>query len=307
MTQPAQGQGPPTMPKSEEISPMSGPEPETTTAIVEGDENIDSDKDVQARLEEAEELKQEGNDLFRSSKWNEALQSYRNGLARLPKRRDPPSPPASSSSPRPPTTGDEGDSPLPKGEVPGASTDAESQSEPSDCVNVDSPLEYECAKARSVLHANIAACHLKLASAHTHNCLKQSFFDTLSLQGEIENAVKACTEALQDDPSYVRALQRRAQCNEKIGSWSALSSAKEDYTKLVTLLPPSSNQAAEAKRSLRLLEPRIEEAQKREMGEMVDKLKGLGNSVLGRFGLSTDNFKFEPNGQGGYSLNFSRE
>jgi hypothetical protein len=38
---------------------------------------------------------------------------------------------------------------------------------------------------------------------------------------------------------------------------------------------------AEAKRSLRLLEPRIEEAQKREMGEMVDKLKGLGNSVLG--------------------------
>jgi hypothetical protein len=51
MTQPAQGQGPPTMPKSEEISPMSGPEPEpeTTTAIAEGDENIDSDKDVQVR------------------------------------------------------------------------------------------------------------------------------------------------------------------------------------------------------------------------------------------------------------------
>jgi len=38
---------------------------------------------------------------------------------------------------------------------------------------------------------------------------------------------------------------------------------------------------AEAKRSLRLLEPRIEEAQKREMGEMMDKLKGLGNGILG--------------------------
>jgi hypothetical protein len=46
MTQPAQGQGPPTTPKSGEISPMSGTEPETT-ATVEGDENIDSDKDVQ--------------------------------------------------------------------------------------------------------------------------------------------------------------------------------------------------------------------------------------------------------------------
>jgi hypothetical protein len=54
-----------------------------------------------------------------------------------------------------------------------------------------------------------------------------------------------------------------------------------DYNTLVALLPPSSNQAAEAKRSLRLLEPRLEEAQKREVGEMVDKLKGIGNNVLG--------------------------
>lgn len=126
---------------------------------------------VQARLEEADELKQEGNDLFRSTKWNEALQSYRNGLTRLPKRRDPAPAPASSSSPPPPTTDDEG-------EAPGASTDAKSQSEPSDCVNVDSPLDHECAKMRSVLHANIAACHLKLASAHPHS-LKQVFDYTL--------------------------------------------------------------------------------------------------------------------------------
>jgi hypothetical protein len=49
----------------------------------------------------------------------------------------------------------------------------------------------------------------------------------------------------------------------------------------MALLPPSSNQAADAKRSLRMLEPRLEEAQKREVGEMVDKLKGIGNSVLG--------------------------
>jgi hypothetical protein len=83
---------------------------------------------------------------------------------------------------------------LAEGEVPGASTEANSQSEPSDCVNVDSPLEHECAKTRSILHANIAACYLKLASStHTHS-LKQVFDDTFSLQGEIENAVKACTE-----------------------------------------------------------------------------------------------------------------
>lgn len=232
-------------------------------------------EEVQESLAEADELKQEGNGLFRLNKWDDALQSYRNGLARLPERR--------KSDPD-----EKNHSPPAEGEGTPTHTDAEESLASGTSVesNSSSPLERECAKARSVLQANIAACYVKL--------------------GENENAVKACTEALQDDPHYVRALLRRAQCNEKIGSWSALSSAKEDYTALLTQLPSSSNQVAEVKRSLRLLEPRIEEAQKREVGEVVDKLKDLGNSVLGRFGLSTDNFKFEPNGQGGYSMNFGR-
>jgi hypothetical protein len=94
---------------------------------------------------------------------------------------------------------------------------------------------------------------------------------------------------------------------------------------LLEIVPPSSPQLDEVKRSLRLIKPRVEQAQKQETGEMLDKLKGLGNSLLGRrncffghelaliimvfpgnFGLSTDNFKFEPNGQGGYSMNFVR-
>lgn len=79
-----------------------------------------------------------------------------------------------------------------------------------------------------------------------------------------------------------------------------------DYQTLLDLLPPTSPQLAEVKRSLQSIKPRAEQAQKQEMGEMMDKLKGLGNSVLGNFGLSTDNFKFEPNGQGGYSMNFAR-
>ena len=91
---------------------------------------------------------------------------------------------------------------------------------------------------------------------------------------------------------------------------------------LLTLLPPSSAQTVNIKRSLLQLKPRIEAAQKKETEEMMGKLKDLGNTVLGelrvnyspnvassrcfigKFGLSTDNFKFEPNGQGGYSMNF---
>jgi hypothetical protein len=95
-----------------------------------------------------------------------------------------------------------------------------------------------------------------------------------------------------------------------------------DYNELLRVLPATSPLVPQIRQALQRVKPRREAAQKAEMGEMVDKLKGLGNSVLGQsvqpccgldtypptgnFGLSTDNFKFEPNGQGGYSMNFVR-
>ena len=38
--------------------------------------------------------------------------------------------------------------------------------------------------------------------------------------------------------------------------------------------------------------------------EMLGKLKDIGNSILGNFGISLDNFKMTPNGQGGYSIQY---
>lgn len=148
--------------------------------------------------------------------------------------------------------------------------------------------------------------------------------------------------ALLDDPDYVKALQRRATCNEILNTWSSLAAAQEgeswerviivpshsvylfeDYTSLLRLSSVQS-QTREIEGKLRSLKPRIEAAQKAETTEMLGKLKGLGNSILGtpldcnmiarnstlssegNFGLSTDNFKFEPNGQGGYSMNFTQ-
>ncbi|KAH8835350.1 hypothetical protein DL96DRAFT_1573860 [Flagelloscypha sp. PMI_526] len=97
-----------------------------------------------------------------------------------------------------------------------------------------------------------------------------------------------------------------------LNTWTSLSAAQEDYTKILELLPESSPQTVEIRRCLQSLKPRVEVAQKKETAEMLDKLKGVGNSVLGTFllfgisGLSTDNFKLEDNGQGGYSVNFKQ-
>ncbi|CAL1695388.1 unnamed protein product [Somion occarium] len=232
-------------------------------------ENTTSDQQPSPNLElgdiqQADELKAEGNDHFRAKSWDEALAQYRSALGHLPKRKviKPISPPPDD---------------------PEAKVDSgKGKQRETDEVEEPEPLASECAKARAVLNANIGACYVKL--------------------GDHKAAVSACTEALSDDPVYIKALQRRAASSEQLNTWSSLASAQEDYTKLLELLPPS--QTAEVKRSLQQLKPRVAEAQKRETDEMVDKLKGLGNSILGNFGLSTNNFKFEPNGQGGYSMNF---
>jgi len=57
--------------------------------------------------------------------------------------------------------------------------------------------------------------------------------------------------------------------------------------------------------SVRSLEYRVAEAQEKEKAEMLGKLKDLGNTILGNFGLSTDNFQFVKNDEtGSYNVQF---
>lgn len=105
---------------------------------------------VQRHLDEAAELKLEGNDKFRAQQWNDALATYRRALARLPKR--PAKKVVNISSPE-----DELDSDS-QGKT--RSTEADTQDE--DIATIPSPLQQQCSKARAVLNANIAACYVKL-------------------------------------------------------------------------------------------------------------------------------------------------
>lgn len=108
-----------------------------------------------------------------------------------------------------------------------------------------------------------------------------------------------------------KSLLRRARAHATTSppTWSALSSAQTDYQALAALpaglLAPGD--ARTVRTMLRDLEPRVKEAQEREMGEMWGKLRELGDGILRPFGLSTNNFQMVKDEKtGGYSMNFQQ-
>ncbi|XP_047411695.1 tetratricopeptide repeat protein 1 isoform X2 [Sciurus carolinensis] len=133
-------------------------------------------------------------------------------------------------------------------------------------------------KDRSILFSNRAAARMK--------------------QDKKEMAISDCSKAIQLNPSYIRALLRRAELYEKTDK---LDEALEDY-KSILEKDPSIHQAREA---CMRLPKQIEERNERLKEEMLGKLKDLGNLVLRPFGLSTENFQIKQDSStGSYSINF---
>ncbi|RKP09029.1 hypothetical protein THASP1DRAFT_29180 [Thamnocephalis sphaerospora] len=137
----------------------------------------------------------------------------------------------------------------------------------------------------AVLWANLAACELK--------------------QEQAAEAARSCDNALELHPAYAKARLRRAQANERVGSYVALKSALADYEQVKEESP---DLAAACNAALARLPAKIKVQEEREKEEMMGKLKDLGNTILGKFGLSLDNFQMTPNGGegGGYSMSFKQ-
>ncbi|CBI36597.3 hypothetical protein VitviT2T_016965 [Vitis vinifera] len=133
---------------------------------------------------------------------------------------------------------------------------------------------------RSICHANQAICFLKLE--------------------KIEDAIKECTKALELNPTYMKALTRRAEAHEKLEHFEE---ALADTKKILELDPSNS----QARRAIPRLEQLAKEKQEKLKEEMIGKLKDMGNSLLGRFGMSVDNFKAVKDPETGqYSISFQR-
>lgn len=112
--------------------------------------------------------------------------------------------------------------------------------------------------------------------------------------------------ALYDDPLHLKSLHRRATCLEHIGTWSSLSTAHSDLTRLLRNPQLPATTTSSVRLALSRVGKKRDEAAKREKDEMLSKLKSIGDSILGKFGLSTSNFKFEQNEAGGWGMKFQR-
>ncbi|KAK8967223.1 Inactive TPR repeat-containing thioredoxin TTL3 [Platanthera guangdongensis] len=144
-------------------------------------------------------------------------------------------------------------------------------------ITSDVPSSIE---VRSMCYANRAACFLKLE--------------------KYDDAIKECNEALELNPSYVKALLRRAEAHEKLEHYEeSIADLKKSME-----LDPSNDQA---RKGIRRMEPLAAEKREKLKAEMIGKLKDMGNSILGRFGMNVDNFKAvkDPN-TGSYSISFQK-
>eukprot|EP01060_Flectonema_neradi_P020517 TRINITY_DN2802_c1_g1_i1.p1 TRINITY_DN2802_c1_g1~~TRINITY_DN2802_c1_g1_i1.p1 ORF type:complete len:314 (+),score=70.57 TRINITY_DN2802_c1_g1_i1:80-943(+) len=110
---------------------------------------------------------------------------------------------------------------------------------------------------------------------------------------------KDCTEALQLTPKYEKALLRRLKACELLGG-DDLYKALEDAEALAEIHPRNSTYSQAVSR----LKPIVEARKKEQMAEAMDSLKGIGNSVLGYFGMSLDNFKTTQNPDGTYGISY---
>ncbi|XP_071742152.1 uncharacterized protein [Rutidosis leptorrhynchoides] len=142
------------------------------------------------------------------------------------------------------------------------------------------PETSSSAEIRSICHNNRATCFFKL--------------------GKYEDSIKECTKALELNSTYMKPLLRKAEAHEKLENYDE---AIADLKKILEL-DPSNHQA---RRRIIRLEPLAIEKREKMKEEMLGKLKDMGNTILGKFGMSVDNFKAvkDPN-TGSYSISFQQ-
>ena len=117
---------------------------------------------------------------------------------------------------------------------------------------------------------------------------------------EHKEVIHDCSDALRIQPDYQKALLRRAQALE---AQEHYTEAIADMKKLLELDPELKVAKAAVPRLEKVNAAKMEATKE----EMMGKLKDLGNTVLGKFGMSLDNFKaVQDPSTGSYNISFQQ-
>lgn len=137
------------------------------------------------------------------------------------------------------------------------------------------------AETLAIYYCNRAACLLQL--------------------GRFEEALTDCDVSALLCPSYVKAYVRRSTAYEKT---DRIEEALRDAKTAFGMEPTN----VTLRQRVAYLQKKEDERLEKLKAETFDKLKELGNSLLGNFGLSLDNFKAvqDPN-TGSYSISFEQQ
>lgn len=141
------------------------------------------------------------------------------------------------------------------------------------------PRAPEFDEHRAVYYGNRAACHLAM--------------------NRLEDALYDCDRSLECNPRYAKVVGRRAAVLEKLGKLDEAAADAEIWAQMDSSSAPR-QLVARLKKAITERDEKLKE-------EMMGKLKDMGNWVLGKFGLSMDNFKAVQDPKtGSYSISFQQ-
>ncbi|CAA9991209.1 hypothetical protein, conserved in Apicomplexan species [Plasmodium knowlesi strain H] len=135
---------------------------------------------------------------------------------------------------------------------------------------------------KSILYSNRAACY-----SHLENW---------------NQVVEDCNKSINYNENFVKSYIRRSNAYEQLEKYN---DASNDLNKAITL---DSSLLARYEMKQKKLKYLAEQQLNKEKEEMVGKLKDFGNLLLGKVGLSLDNFEVQknPNNDGSFNIQFKQ-
>lgn len=137
-------------------------------------------------------------------------------------------------------------------------------------------------KTAAILYSNCSSCYFNLK--------------------DYDMCIECAGQAITLNKEYVRPLLSRASAYYELEKYEE---ANEDY-QTVEKLDAGALDKPDIQRRLSVLKKKVDEINEKRKNEVLGNLKDLGNTILGKFGLSIDNFKMQQNENGSYNIAFQK-